>query len=64
MQTSLHESACHIAYQVQRLTTLLAAGQSPKDLRGLHNNRPRAISHYCFKNNLIIIIIQLRQNIT
>jgi hypothetical protein len=38
---SLH-AISHI--QVQRLTTLLAAGQSPKDLRGLHNNRPRAIS--------------------
>jgi hypothetical protein len=38
---SLH-AISHI--QVQHLTTLLAAGQSPKDLRGLHNNRPRAIS--------------------
>lgn len=37
---SLH-AISHI--QVQRLTTLLAAGQSPKDLRGLHNNRPRTI---------------------
>lgn len=27
--------------QVQRVTTLLASGQPPKDLRGLHNNRPQ-----------------------
>lgn len=29
--------------RVQRLNTLLLAGQTPKDLRGLHNNRPRAL---------------------
>lgn len=30
-------------WQVQRLNTLLLAAKSPKDLRGRHNNRPRAI---------------------
>lgn len=30
-------------WQVQRLNTLLLAAKSPKDLRGQHNNRPRAI---------------------
>lgn len=30
--------------QVQRLTTLLVTEKSPRDLRGLHNNRPQAKS--------------------
>lgn len=30
-------------FRIQRLNTLLATGQSPRDLRGLHNNRPRAL---------------------
>lgn len=39
---SLHESACYLAYSSP--ATLLSTGQSPKDLKGLHNNRRRVIS--------------------
>ncbi|CAH1968225.1 unnamed protein product [Acanthoscelides obtectus] len=41
--------------QIQRLTTLLVTGASPRDLRGLHNNRPRSKSDE--------VLIRIREHI-
>nr|CAH7762622.1 unnamed protein product [Callosobruchus chinensis] len=38
--------------QIQRLTTLLVAGKSPRDLRGRHNNRP------CSKSDELLVEIR------